>query len=573
MTAGLQPHNTRTDRAIPASTVSARCYFRRMTTRGQLSVAERAPYLVVEWHPDRNGDLTADRVSYGTNKPIWWRCQKCGHEWLSAPRTRIRSTETMGSHRIMGCPSCWKLSASTTMQTRANKRNAMSLGHRPDLLEEFHKSKNSDASAEHVTSRDRVWWTCRQCGSEWRTTVGVRLAGHGCPQCGRRSHNAKMKTPKSGNSLTKRRTDLAADWNWARNGRGPGQYSFGSSQEVWWLCKTCGHEWETTINQRSHSTKGSGCPGCRLWGTSGEEIKLRCELIAAGVPLDPVKRKVRLESPARSYNCDMLCPEWRLIIELDGHHYHKFPHNVNQDRVKTTALTDAGWTVVRVRVDLPQITANEVHVTRKDRELDRAKLVLTKLLELDYRIEYAEEYLLSEMPWASRAAAIELQRELARSLGTEYPDLAADWHPTKNDPLTPFNVAPHTAAIVWWRCVVCSHTWRSRVQARTYGRGCRICSRKAGSSRPPKPGASLADKRPDVVADWNWDRNSNITPDQVGVNSARMIWWRCSDCGHEWSSPINSRVRSRTHRRGICPRRSRKTPGAFARESDASKGV
>ncbi|WP_255315042.1 DUF559 domain-containing protein, partial [Rhodococcus koreensis] len=97
----------------------------------------------------------------------------------------------------------------------------------------------------------------------------------------------------------------------------------------------------------------------------------------------------------------MLCPEWRLIIELDGHHYHKFPHNVNQDRVKTTALTDAGWTVVRVRVDLPQITANEVHVTRTDRELDRAKLVLTKLLELDYRIEYAEEYLLSEMPWAS----------------------------------------------------------------------------------------------------------------------------------------------------------------------------
>ncbi|WP_192582192.1 zinc-ribbon domain-containing protein [Rhodococcus wratislaviensis] len=79
------------------------------------------------------------------------------------------------------------------------------------------------------------------------------------------------------------------------------------------------------------------------------------------------------------------------------------------------------------------------------------------------------------------------------------------------------------------------------------------CSRKAGSSRPPKPGASLADKRPDVVADWNWDRNSNITPDQVGVNSARMIWWRCSDCGHEWSSPIKSRVRSRTHRRGICP--------------------
>ncbi|WP_411194649.1 zinc-ribbon domain-containing protein [Rhodococcus jostii] len=119
-----------------------------MTTRGQLSVAERAPYLVVEWHPDRNGDLTADRVSYGTNKPIWWRCQKCGHEWLSAPRTRIRSTETTSSRRIMGCPSCSKFSARNIMQVRANKRHATSLRHRPDLLEEFHKSKNSDVGAD-----------------------------------------------------------------------------------------------------------------------------------------------------------------------------------------------------------------------------------------------------------------------------------------------------------------------------------------------------------------------------------------------------------------------------------------
>ncbi|ELB94827.1 hypothetical protein Rwratislav_01822 [Rhodococcus wratislaviensis IFP 2016] len=111
------------------------------------------------------------------------------------------------------------------------------------------------------------------------------------------------------------------------------------------------------------------------------------------------------------------------------------------------------------------------------------------------------------------------------------------------------------------------------VQARTYGRGCRICSRKAGSSRPPKPGTSLADKRPDVVADWNWDRNSDITPDQVGVNSARKVWWRCGDCGHEWSAPIKIRVRSRTHRWGICPRRSRKTPGVLTRDSSARKAV
>ena len=34
------------------------------------------PEIAKEWHPTLNGDLTPDKVSYGSNKIIWWQCQK-----------------------------------------------------------------------------------------------------------------------------------------------------------------------------------------------------------------------------------------------------------------------------------------------------------------------------------------------------------------------------------------------------------------------------------------------------------------------------------------------------------------
>jgi hypothetical protein len=37
----------------------------------------------------KNGDLTPMDVAPGSNKKIWWKCDKGdGHEWISQPNTR-----------------------------------------------------------------------------------------------------------------------------------------------------------------------------------------------------------------------------------------------------------------------------------------------------------------------------------------------------------------------------------------------------------------------------------------------------------------------------------------------------
>ena len=57
-------------------------------------------------------------------------------------------------------------------------------------------------------------------------------------------------------------------------------------------------------------------------------------------------------------------------------------------------------------------------------------------------------------------------------LKTTNPEIAAEWHPTKNGDLKPDAVRPKSNEQVWWKCSVCGHEWRAVIYSRTVGRGC-----------------------------------------------------------------------------------------------------
>ncbi|MBR7145057.1 MAG: zinc-ribbon domain-containing protein, partial [Lentisphaeria bacterium] len=54
---------------------------------------------------------------------------------------------------------------------------------------------------------------------------------------------------------------------------------------------------------------------------------------------------------------------------------------------------------------------------------------------------------------------------------------------------------------------------------------------------------SLADKRPDVAAKWNFKRNDYLKPEMFSVSSNEIVWWTCPECGNEWQCSINSMTR------------------------------
>jgi len=61
-------------------------------------------------------------------------------------------------------------------------------------------------------------------------------------------------------------------------------------------------------------------------------------------------------------------------------------------------------------------------------------------------------------------------------LGTRFPEVAAQWHPTRNGNLTPAQVSAGMNAKVWWRCEQ-GHEWETTVYRRaTRGTGCPVCA-------------------------------------------------------------------------------------------------
>ena len=70
------------------------------------------------------------------------------------------------------------------------------------------------------------------------------------------------------------------------------------------------------------------------------------------------------------------------------------------------------------------------------------------------------------------------------SVAALYPDVAKEWHPTKNG-LTADDFLRGANKVVWWKlCAKRGHVWEARVNARTiYGQGCPGCAKSAQAVR------------------------------------------------------------------------------------------
>lgn len=47
-----------------------------------------------------------------------------------------------------------------------------------------------------------------------------------------------------------------------------------------------------------------------------------------------------------------------------------------------------------------------------------------------------------------------------------------------------------------------------------------------------------------LMAEWNWEKNSNLRPETFGVNSHKKVWWKCNRV-HEWQAIIADRSKGK----------------------------
>lgn len=516
--------------------------------RGKNDLATVRPDLAREWHPTKNGALRPEDVCARGSYHAWWQVEveRYGRRFVLEWQAVV-SNRTGGA----GCPY-----TSVPPKRILAGFNDLASTH-PQLAALWHPQKNGALRPDQVfaNAQRKYWWchTMEKDGKsflhEWQATPSSVHPGS-CPVC----HGSKCLPGY--NDLATEASELLEEWDWERNGdQDPRRITSGSNRKVHWICRACGHRWSATVNNR---TSGSGCPRCAFrYGTSFPEQALYFYLRQA-FP-DCVNRDMTVLD---GLELDLYIPSIQTAVEYNGAWAHSFPERKKADRRKARLCREKGILLIRIRE------------TRKRQQRVRAR----HLIECVERSDYGH------LPWVLAAVSRELMeagyldRELGmdlekdrqkiygsylssigeRSLAAAAPELLEEWDWAENGKLSPqavcagSNVKVHWSHVAWRDGRPFVHRWIGAVSARTrQGQGCPICAGKqvlAGYN-------DLASTAPELLEEWDRERNGTLCPESVTRHSGKEVWWRhrVQDAeGRQWVHSWRTSPRSRSQGQG-CP--------------------
>jgi len=150
----------------------------------EYNLAALYPDIAKEWHPNKNGDLSPEKITPGSGKKVWWICSE-EHEYEASIDNRSKKR---------GCPFCSK-----TNKTAGYGNDLQTLF--PEIAKEWHPTKNGDLTADNVTpkSNKKVWWLCNKSHS-YESVVSTRVVSKNpkisCSECYTKSGFKKELKPK-----------------------------------------------------------------------------------------------------------------------------------------------------------------------------------------------------------------------------------------------------------------------------------------------------------------------------------------------------------------------------------------
>ena len=533
------------------------------------------PELAKQWHPTKNGVLTAQDVLYGSTKKVWWK-GVCGHEWeaILAQRTKNKTN----------CPYCTNSSVLTGFNDLAFKRpllvpywhptknhphtpettmfqsnqliwwkstecnhewcdylrnikdtpicpycsfkkvlpgfNDLATTH-PKLAKEWSNKNTKKPKETTKIKSDKVWWICEH-DHEWEAIIRNRVAGSGCPYCDGK------KAIKGKTDLRTTHPDIIPEWDFKKNKISPDEVSHGSSKKVWWLCDN-GHEWEAIIHSRS---KGTGCPYC-----SGNRVIIGETDLATTHPhlakeWHP-KNNGKLTTQDVSYGSNKKV--WWL-----GHCGHEWEASLNERSSGNGCPYCSGQRILKNFNDLT--TTHPLLVLEWDFERnyplkpnDYSKGSSKKVW---WKCPKAHEYqsAIKERTQGCGCPICSGKRVVQgiNDLDTTHPELAKEWHPIKNKTLTPNDVTYGSSKKVWW-LGKCKHEWVNSVANRSKGISCPYCA----NQKILKGFNDLMTTHPHLAKQWHLTKNVK-KPSEIISNSKKKVWWQCEH-GHEWKATISKR--------------------------------
>ncbi len=142
----------------------------------------------------------------------------------------------------------------------------------------------------------------------------------------------------------------------------------------------------------------------------------------------------------------------------------------------------------------------------------------------------AHRYCGSKCPYCSNARVCP-----DNCLATVKPEIAKEWHPTKNGKLSPKDIVPGSSEKVWWKCSK-GHEWRAIVRERSKVIGCPYCNNRLVNDEN-----CFAKQYPGINKEWHPTKNGKLSPKGILPRSTRYVWWKCKN-GHEWEEQVRRRA-------------------------------
>jgi hypothetical protein len=126
-----------------------------------------------------------------------------------------------------------------------------------------------------------------------------------------------------------------------------------------------------------------------------------------------------------------------------------------------------------------------------------------------------------------------------RNLAVLNPGLASEWHPEKNGDLRPADIWPNSNKKIWWQCGK-GHEWRAVVAGRAAGSGCPYCYGRYATKTN-----NLAIKYPELLEEWDREKNKGLNPSEFTPHVGKKVWWLCRN-EHSWQATIYNRTKNKS---------------------------
>ena len=415
-----------------------------------------APELEAFWDWDKNTHLDPKVLLKGSDKKAWWVCAN-GHSLEKRIDSFYRS----------GCGIC----SNKVLLQGFNDLATV----RPDLAKEFDFARNNGQSPQDFLygSAAMVWWLCALKHS-FRAKISQRNFGNtACPYCSRKA------TLPGFNDLATKYPKVAKRWNHKLNSPiQPSEVASTSRTKYWWDC-TKGHSWLASPAELTNGEQGCAVCANRQIVAGINDLQTLYPDIAA--TLAPGRNP---NDFARTVGSHSRTKAWWLCERN-----HEYCVSVYQRQAAGCAYC-ANQRVLAGYNDLASQNPKAAkHFLSARNNVDPSEVLVSSRVSFWWVCDLGHEFSRSPSSvfkgvWCPFCGGTELLKGF-NDLATAAPEIAAEWHPTKNNQLTATDVMNGSHRKFWWLCEE-GHAYEQSGKKRRAGQGCPTCATTGFS--PGKPG-------------------------------------------------------------------------------------